>query len=189
MTDRLRVPFAWARPGTLAAAASFCPPAQSGIKRSIQPETLGDMRALGVRLVYITCSACGYASTVNVDDRQDVVIRSLGLHVQCTKCGNLGVIVQPGWTELRGMPERRTMMIDGFSIELHTTDTFLFWRVAGPQHEYIIKLDSEHIELLQIVPAAVSDGDPEVDPRRFEGEVLKAANKFQDQLFPKAQSV
>jgi hypothetical protein len=84
------------------------PPAPSGIKRPSQPETLGDMRALGVRSVYVTCSACGYASTVNVDDRQDdVVIRSLGLHVQCEKCGNLGAVVQPDWTELRGMPETR----------------------------------------------------------------------------------
>jgi hypothetical protein len=84
------------------------PSAPSGIKRPPQPEMLGDMRALGVWSVYITCSACGYASTVNVDDRQDdVVIRSLGLQVQCAKCGNLGAVVQPDWTELPGMPETR----------------------------------------------------------------------------------
>jgi hypothetical protein len=82
------------------------------------------------------------------------------------------------------------MTIDGFSIEPHTTmDTFLFWRMAEPQHEYIIKIDSAHIELRQILPAAVSHGDPEVDARLFKGEVLSAAKKCQDRLFPKAQSV
>jgi hypothetical protein len=34
---------------------------------------------------------------------------------------------------------------------------------SSRQHEYIIKIESERIELLQIVPAAVSQGDPEVD--------------------------
>jgi hypothetical protein len=82
------------------------------------------------------------------------------------------------------------MTIDGFSIEPHTTlDTFLFWRVAEPQHEYIIKIDSEHIELLQILPAVVGHGNPEPDAWRFKGEVLKAAKKVQYLLFPKAQSL
>jgi hypothetical protein len=35
---------------------------------SSDPATLGGMRELGVRSLYITCSACGYASTVNADD-------------------------------------------------------------------------------------------------------------------------
>jgi hypothetical protein len=75
------------------------------------------------------------------------------------------------------------MTIDGFSIEPDTTtDTFLFWRMAEPQHEYIIKIDSERIELLQILPAAVNHGDPEVDARRFKGDVLNAAKKCQDLL-------
>jgi hypothetical protein len=77
--------------------------------------------------------------------------------------------------------------IDGFSIEPDSIDTFLFWRVAEPQHEYVIKIDSKHIELLQIMAAAVSNGDPEVDARRFKGEVLRTAKKYQGQLFPKAQ--
>jgi hypothetical protein len=81
------------------------PPAPSETKRPMQPVTLGDMRALGVRSVYVTCSACGYASTANADDWQDdVVIRSLGPHMRCAKCGNLGAVVQPDWTELRSMP-------------------------------------------------------------------------------------
>jgi hypothetical protein len=44
-----------------------------------QPVMLGQMRALGMRSLYVTCSACGYASTVNVDDWQDdVFITSFG---------------------------------------------------------------------------------------------------------------
>jgi hypothetical protein len=64
------------------------------------------MRVLGVRSVYATCNACGYASAFNVDDWQDdVVIKSFGPHVQCATCGHLGAVVRPDWTETRGMPE------------------------------------------------------------------------------------
>jgi hypothetical protein len=86
-------------------------------------------------------------------------------------------------------PERRTMTIDGFSIEPYAISSFLFWRIVEPQHEYIIKIESERIELLQIVPAAVSQGDPEVDARRFKEEALRAAKKCQYLPFPKTQSV
>jgi hypothetical protein len=34
----------------------------------------------------------------------------------------------------------------------------LFWRIVEPQHEYIIKIESERIELLQIVPACGQPG-------------------------------
>jgi ribosomal protein L37E len=61
-----------------------------------------------VRSVYATCRACGYTSTVNVDDWQDdVPITSFGPHARCAKCGHLGAVVQPDWTELREMPETR----------------------------------------------------------------------------------
>ena len=76
-------------------------------------ETLGDMRALGVGSVYITCSACGSASTVNVDHKDDdVMVTSLAPHVRCAVCGRLGGVVRPDWSELRGVvgsrrPHRR----------------------------------------------------------------------------------
>jgi hypothetical protein len=73
-----------------------------------QPMMLGQMRALGVRSVYVTCSACGYASTVNVDDWQDdVFITSFGPHARCAKRGHLGGNVRPDWTQLRGMAATR----------------------------------------------------------------------------------
>jgi ribosomal protein L37E len=65
------------------------------------PATLGAMRELGVRSLYITCSACGYASTVNADDwRDDVLIKSFGPNVKCAKCGHVGGVVRPDWSEL-----------------------------------------------------------------------------------------
>jgi hypothetical protein len=97
----------------LAGAAAFTrmgkkPPVPSASERPSQPVTLGGMRVLGVRSVYVTCSACGYASTVNVDDwEDDVFITSFGPYVKCAKCGHLGAVVRPDWTELPGTPEAR----------------------------------------------------------------------------------
>ena len=72
------------------------------------PTTLGQMRDLGVRSLYITCSACGYARTVNADDWQDdFQINSFGPYVQCAKCGHVGGIVRPDWSELRGVAGNR----------------------------------------------------------------------------------
>jgi hypothetical protein len=68
-------------------------------KPSSQPITLGQMRASGVRSVNITCSSCGYASTVNADDWQDdVLIESFGPYAKCAKCakcGHVGGVARP----------------------------------------------------------------------------------------------
>jgi hypothetical protein len=84
---------------------------------------------------------------------------------------------------------RVQVMIDGFSFKQLDADAFLFCRVADPQHEYIIKIAPVHIEMLEIVPATLGQGDPEVDATRFREEALKAAKKCQYLLFPKAQPV
>jgi hypothetical protein len=69
------------------------------------PATLRGMRDLGVRSLYITCSACGYASTVNADDSQDdVLIESFGPLAQCAKCRHVGGVARP---ELERAPRRR----------------------------------------------------------------------------------
>ena len=75
-----------------------------------------------------------------------------------------------------------TMMIDGFSIEPHTDNSFIFKRAIEPQHEYMMTLDP--IKVLQTLPADVAEGDPLDDAERFEGEVIEAAKKCRDQLFP-----
>ena len=49
--------------------------------------------------------------------------------------------------------------IDGFDIELWIADTFLFRRVCEPQHEYVVKITSERIEVSETLPADVDSGD------------------------------
>ena len=75
--------------------------------------------------------------------------------------------------------------IDGFSIEPHTNDTFMFQRLAEPHHEYEYKLTSKSIELIKIVPAAIPHRDPAMDARRFGRDATEAARKYKDQLFSK----
>jgi hypothetical protein len=97
--------------------------------------------------------------------------------------GCQGQLILHSWSQSDKRQDGMAMTIDGFSIGPHTaTDIFLFWRVAAPQHEYIIKIDSGHIELLQIVPTTVNHGDPEVDAMRFKDDVLNAAKKYQELL-------
>jgi hypothetical protein len=77
------------------------PPAPSATR----PMTLGNMRSLGPRSLDVTCSACGYHTTVNVDDWPDeVLVISFGPRMRCTNCGHLGANVMPDWRQLRGVP-------------------------------------------------------------------------------------
>ena len=77
-------------------------------------------------------------------------------------------------------------IIDGFEIEPHTADTFLFRRVGEPHHEYEYRLTSKRVELLKIVPAAVGQGDPDKDAKRYGGAASEVAKRYRNQLFPKA---
>ena len=81
-----------------------------------------------------------------------------------------------------------TMMIDGFSVEPHISGAFIFRRAAVPQHEYEFRLTSEHVVLIQTVPAPVDHGDPEEHPECFEVEAAEAARKYRDHLFGSAQA-
>jgi hypothetical protein len=57
------------------------------------------------RSLVVTCTACGYHTTFNVDEWPDeVLMPSFGPHIACTKCGHLGASVRPDWTQLRGLP-------------------------------------------------------------------------------------
>jgi ribosomal protein L37E len=67
--------------------------------------TLGNMRSLGLRSVDVTCTACGYHATFNVDEWPDELpVLAFGPHTGCAKCGHRGASVLPDWTQLRGVP-------------------------------------------------------------------------------------
>jgi hypothetical protein len=67
--------------------------------------TLGNMRSLGPRGLDVTCKACGYSTTVNVDDwPNETPVPSFGPRMRCSKCGHLGANVRLDWTQLRGVP-------------------------------------------------------------------------------------
>jgi hypothetical protein len=69
------------------------------------PMSLGNMRSLGPRSLYVICNACGHHMTFNVDEWPDeLLVPSFGQHIECTKCGHLGASVRPDWTRLRGVP-------------------------------------------------------------------------------------
>jgi hypothetical protein len=68
--------------------------------------TLGNMRRLGPRSLDVTCKACGYHTTVNVDAYPDHLgVPSFGLRMRCTRCGHLGASVRPDWRQLRAAPK------------------------------------------------------------------------------------
>jgi ribosomal protein L37E len=74
----------------------------------IQAMALGNMRQNGVRWLYVTCSACGHHTEVNVDAwPDDGPVPSFTRHMRCTRCGNVGASAIPNWIE-RGNSLPRT---------------------------------------------------------------------------------
>jgi hypothetical protein len=68
----------------------------------IVPMSLGNMRSLGVRGLSVTCSACSYKRTVNVDAWPDSVpVPSFGPRMRCSCCSSLGATAIPNWIERR----------------------------------------------------------------------------------------
>ncbi len=68
----------------------------------IRPMTRGNMRQNGVRGLFVTCSACGHHTEVNVDGwPDDVPVPSFGPRMRCTKCGHLGATARPNWSGRR----------------------------------------------------------------------------------------
>ncbi len=82
------------------------PPTPSVKTRELtRPMTLGNMRSLGPRSLDVTCTACGYHTTFNVDAWPDeVLVPSFGPRMRCTRCGHLGANVMPDWRQLRSAP-------------------------------------------------------------------------------------
>ena len=58
------------------------------------------MRRNGVRGLFVTCQNCVRYAKVNVVAwPDDVLVLSLGPRMRCSKCGKLGAMVRPDWTE------------------------------------------------------------------------------------------
>jgi hypothetical protein len=67
--------------------------------------TLGNMRQNGVRGLFVTCSACGHHTEVNVDAWPDgVPVPSFGPRM---RCGKLGATAIPNWIERPDPGKRR----------------------------------------------------------------------------------
>jgi hypothetical protein len=77
-----------------------------GINQSEPLMTLGNMRALGVRCLLVSCMVCRYEIAICVDRyADDIEVRSFRSCMKCAKCGSEDVQVRPNWAEAPGMPE------------------------------------------------------------------------------------
>src|SRR4051794_12556590 len=68
--------------------------------REIEPMTLGNMRAMGVRSMDATCEDCRHEATVNVDALPDhLYVPDVALRMRCSACGSKRIITRPDWRE------------------------------------------------------------------------------------------
>ena len=74
----------------------------------IEPMTLGNMRALGLTRVVVSCAVegCGYEKAVGVSEWPDTAyVPDVGLRLKCPKCGAPELDSRPDWTERKGRGE------------------------------------------------------------------------------------
>jgi hypothetical protein len=61
--------------------------------------TLANMRAQGVRSLWVVCELCHHEAVLNVDGYGDAVpVPAFGV---CTSCGVIGAHARPNWQERR----------------------------------------------------------------------------------------
>ena len=71
------------------------------------PMTLANMRANGVRSLWVVCSLCHHEAVLNVDGYDEgVAVPSFGPRMVCTCCGIIGADVRPNWSE---RPQRESL--------------------------------------------------------------------------------
>jgi hypothetical protein len=69
----------------------------------IQPITLGNMRANGVRLLAVSRLTEHHETVINAAECPGQMrVPSFGPQMVCTKCGTIGADVRPNWREREG---------------------------------------------------------------------------------------
>jgi hypothetical protein len=66
----------------------------------IEPMTLANMRANGVRSLAVSCWECHHQTIINADHWPgDLTVTLFGPKMMCTRCGVVGADVRPNWRE------------------------------------------------------------------------------------------
>jgi hypothetical protein len=64
------------------------------------PMTLANMRAQGVRSLWVVCDLGHHEAVLNVDRfGGDVPVPAFGPRMVCTSCGIIGALARPNWQE------------------------------------------------------------------------------------------
>lgn len=71
--------------------------------------TLGNMRELGVRSLFLTCELCHHEAVLSVDRWNDTMpVRAFRSRMVCTVCGVVGADARPNWQEMQASGNWRT---------------------------------------------------------------------------------
>jgi hypothetical protein len=77
------------------------------LSHPIEPMTLGNMRANGVRSLAVSCWNCHHQAVLTVERWPDrVPVPTFGPRMVCTCCGIIGADARPNWRE---QPPRETL--------------------------------------------------------------------------------
>ena len=64
--------------------------------------TLGNMRSLGVRSLFVTCELCHHEAVLPAERWADaVLVRAFRPRMVCTRCGIVGADARPNWREMQ----------------------------------------------------------------------------------------
>jgi hypothetical protein len=64
------------------------------------PMTLGNMRANGVRSLWVQCIVCHHDAVLDVEAWPDhVPVPAFGPRMVCTRCGIIGADARPNWKD------------------------------------------------------------------------------------------
>jgi hypothetical protein len=73
----------------------------------LEPMTLGNMRELGVRSLFVSCWQCHHQAVISAECwPDDVAVPTFGPRMVCTRYGIVGADARPNWKE---QPTRETL--------------------------------------------------------------------------------